>query len=93
MTALSTIMGSIPLIMASGAGAESRTTLGIVIFSGVLTATVLTLFVVPVLYNLMARATTSPGAIASQLGQLQQAVDLKPVKAVSCDTAASQAAP
>ena len=93
MTALSTIMGSIPLIMASGAGAESRTTLGIVIFSGVLTATVLTLFVVPVLYNLMARATTSPGAIASQLGQLQQAVDLKPVKAVSGDTAASQAAP
>ena len=93
MTALSTIMGSIPLIMASGAGAESRTTLGIVIFSGVLTATVLTLFVVPVLYNLLARATTSPGAIASQLGQLQQAVDLKPVKAVSGDTAASQAAP
>ncbi|MFT5929776.1 MAG: multidrug efflux pump, partial [Candidatus Azotimanducaceae bacterium] len=45
MTALSTIMGSLPLIFASGAGAESRATLGIVIFSGVLMATLLTLFV------------------------------------------------
>jgi multidrug efflux pump len=73
MTALSTIMGSLPLIMASGAGAESRTTLGIVIFSGVLTATILTLFVVPVFYNLLARATKSPGAVGAQLAKLEDA--------------------
>jgi multidrug efflux pump len=71
MTALSTIMGSLPLIMASGAGAESRITLGIVIFSGVLTATILTLFVVPVLYNLLAKTTTSPGAVGAQLAHLE----------------------
>ena len=78
MTALSTIMGSLPLIFASGAGSESRITLGIVIFSGVLTATVLTLFVVPVLYNLLGRATQSPGVIAGQLHALQTDAESKP---------------
>ena len=78
MTALSTVMGSLPLIFASGAGSESRITLGIVIFSGVLTATVLTLFVVPVLYNLLGRATQSPGVIAAQLQALQTDAESKP---------------
>ena len=72
MTALSTIMGSVPLILATGAGSESRITLGIVIFSGVMLATLLTLFVVPVFYNLLARRTGSPGAVASRLSQLEQ---------------------
>jgi multidrug efflux pump len=64
-------MGSLPLIMATGAGSESRVTLGVVIFAGVALATVLTLFVVPVFYNLMARGTGSPGAVASRLAGLQ----------------------
>ncbi|MDA1300782.1 MAG: efflux RND transporter permease subunit [Proteobacteria bacterium] len=72
MTALSTIMGSIPLILATGAGSESRITLGIVVFSGVSLATVLTLFVVPVFYNLLARGTGSPGAVAAQLTELEK---------------------
>jgi multidrug efflux pump len=71
MTALSTIMGSLPLIFASGAGAESRATLGIVIFSGVLMATVLTLFVIPALYSLFAKNTSSPEAIAIELDALE----------------------
>lgn len=71
MTALSTIMGSIPLILASGAGAESRATLGVVIFSGVLMATALTLFVIPALYSLFARNTGSPEAIAKELAALE----------------------
>ena len=71
MTALSTIMGSLPLILATGAGAESRATLGVVVFSGVLMATVLTLFVVPALYNLLARNTGSPEAIAEELAAME----------------------
>lgn len=71
MTALSTIMGSIPLILASGAGSESRITLGVVIFSGVSLATVLTLFVVPVFYNLLGRRTGSPGDVAARLSRMQ----------------------
>jgi multidrug efflux pump len=71
MTTLSTIMGSIPLMLASGAGAESRATLGIVIFFGVSIATFLTLFVVPVFYQLLARRTGSPGAITTELNRLR----------------------
>ena len=72
MTALSTIMGSLPLILATGAGSESRFTLGVVIFSGVTLATTLTLFIVPVFYNLLARGTGSPGLVAKNLTQLEQ---------------------
>lgn len=71
MTALSTIMGSLPLILATGAGSESRITLGVVIFSGVTLATILTLFIVPVFYNLLARGTGSPGAVARSLAKLE----------------------
>ncbi|MCZ6871887.1 MAG: efflux RND transporter permease subunit [Gammaproteobacteria bacterium] len=76
MTTLSTIMGSIPLILAQGAGAESRMTLGIVIFSGVSVASILTLYIVPVFYRLLARRTGSPGAVAQELDLLRsQAAD------------------
>ncbi|MEJ2132762.1 MAG: efflux RND transporter permease subunit [Gammaproteobacteria bacterium] len=71
MTTLSTMMGSIPLILAQGAGAESRMTLGIVIFSGVSLATVLTLYIVPVFYHLLARRTGSPEAVAQELDALR----------------------
>jgi multidrug efflux pump len=71
MTALSTIMGSIPLIMTAGAGSESRITLGVVIFSGVCMATLMTLFVVPVFYKLLARNSGSPAAVANALEAMQ----------------------
>ena len=60
MTAITTLAGSIPLILASGAGYESRSSIGIVIFSGVLVATLMTLFVAPGLYRLVAGKTGSP---------------------------------
>ena len=71
MTALSTLVGAIPLIMATGAGSESRILLGTVIFSGVLMTTITTLFVVPVVYNLLARKTGSPEAVSRALESLQ----------------------
>lgn len=79
MTAVSTIMGSIPLILATGAGSESRVTLGVVIFSGVLVATLLTLFVVPVFYQLLAKGTGSPGDVASKLVDLESSIALERV--------------
>ncbi|MEQ8409366.1 MAG: efflux RND transporter permease subunit [Gammaproteobacteria bacterium] len=72
MTAFSTLMGAIPLILATGAGSESRVLLGIVIFSGVLMTTITTLFVVPVVYNLLARNTGSPEAVAQKLERLRE---------------------
>jgi multidrug efflux pump len=71
MTAFSAVMGSVPLIIAHGPGALSRQALGVVIFSGVSFATLLTLFIVPAVYNLMARRTGSPNAVANKLQSMQ----------------------
>ncbi len=70
MTTVSTVTGSIPLILATGAGSESRIVLGIVVFSGVSLATLLTLFVVPSFYALLARRTGSPQSVARRLASL-----------------------
>jgi multidrug efflux pump len=70
MTAFSATMGSVPLILAHGPGAESRAALGVVIFSGVSLATLFTLFIVPSVYNLFARHTGSPQTIARKLATL-----------------------
>jgi multidrug efflux pump len=64
MTSIAAAFGSLPLILAGGPGAGSRSTIGVVIFSGAIFATLLTLFVVPVFYNLLARYTRSPEWIA-----------------------------
>lgn len=71
MTALSTMMGSLPLIWASGAGSESQNLLGVVIFSGVLMTTLMTLFIVPVVYDLLAKNTGSPETVSRLLNKLQ----------------------
>lgn len=67
MTALSTAIGAIPLVMATGAGAESRLSIGVVIFIGVFLSTFLTLYVIPVFYSWMAKNTTSPEATSQEL--------------------------
>lgn len=72
MTTMSTVMGSIPLMLARGPGSESLIILGIVVFSGVLFSAVLTLLIVPAFYNLMARGTRSPEEISRELEALQQ---------------------
>ena len=55
MTALSTMVGAIPLILSTGAGNESRTTIGVVIFFGLLFSIFLTLFLTPYFYNKVAK--------------------------------------
>jgi len=55
MTTGAMILGSLPLALASGAGAESRQAIGWVVVGGISLGTVLTLFVVPTAYNLIAR--------------------------------------
>ncbi len=54
MTMLSTVLSGIPLVLASGAGAEARIALGWVIVGGLGLATVFTLFLTPVAYSLLA---------------------------------------
>ncbi len=55
MTTGAMVLGAVPLAFASGAGAESRQQIGWVIVGGMLLGTVLTLFVVPTAYTLLAR--------------------------------------
>ncbi|MBZ0123958.1 MAG: efflux RND transporter permease subunit, partial [Roseovarius sp.] len=67
MTAVSTVLGALPLVLASGAGAESRIAIGSVIIAGLTLSTVLMLFVTPVLYDLMARYTKARGVVERAL--------------------------
>jgi multidrug efflux pump len=55
MTTAAMVLGAVPLALASGAGAESRSPIGWVIVGGLLLGTLLTLFVIPVAYTLLTR--------------------------------------
>ncbi len=55
MTSLAFILGVLPLVFASGAAAESRKTIGWTVFGGMIAATTLAIFVVPVLYALITK--------------------------------------
>ena len=75
MTSISAAMGSLPLILWEGAGSASRKTIGDVIFFGAIFSTLLTLFVVPVFYNLLARFTKSPEWTARQIEEFEKTED------------------
>jgi HAE1 family hydrophobic/amphiphilic exporter-1 len=55
MTAFAFILGVLPLVRASGAGAEGRKVMGMTVFSGMLVATILGVVLVPVLYVVVGR--------------------------------------
>ncbi|ABZ75767.1 acriflavin resistance protein [Shewanella halifaxensis HAW-EB4] len=67
MTAFTTLIGAIPLILSTGAGSESRIAVGTVVFFGMAFATFVTLLVIPAMYRLISGATKSPGFVESQL--------------------------
>ncbi|MDF2366786.1 efflux RND transporter permease subunit [Sneathiella sp.] len=73
MTTISTALGAVPLAIATGAGAESREAIGIVIIGGLIFSTVLSLFVVPVVYILLARFSRPSGYLAARLNELEAA--------------------
>jgi multidrug efflux pump len=71
MTSLATVIGAVPLMLADGAGAEARQTIGVVIVFGVTLATMLTLFVVPTFYDILARFTRSPESVARDIERFE----------------------
>ncbi|MEQ7156689.1 efflux RND transporter permease subunit [Brevundimonas aurifodinae] len=85
MTSIATAFGALPLMLWQGAGAGSRQTIGVVIFTGAMFATLLTLFVVPVIYGALARFTRSPEYTARKIeeweAQEQTANDQVPIAA------------
>ncbi|MGL6257682.1 efflux RND transporter permease subunit [Vibrio sp. WXL210] len=70
MTAMTTLLGSIPMLIATGAGSETRFAVGVVIFSGMLLTTVVTLYVIPSLYLLIGGHSRSPEARVSELNDV-----------------------
>lgn len=73
MTTGAMVLGVLPLAYATGAGAESRQQIGWVLVGGLSLGTLLTLFVVPVAYTLIARKTKLQGAQES--GELPLVID------------------
>jgi HAE1 family hydrophobic/amphiphilic exporter-1 len=61
MTAVSFILGVIPLVIASGAGAESRKSLGSAVFGGMLIGTAVGVFLIPTLYLFIQRLSERSG--------------------------------
>jgi multidrug efflux pump len=70
MTSLCTAFGALPLLLATGAGAEQRRPIGIVVFFGMLVAVCLTLFAVPTVYAILARKTKSPQHVSRLVDRL-----------------------
>jgi len=67
MTSIATVAGAVPLMLAGGAGAAARRSIGVVVVWGVSIATLVTIFLIPLLYLLIARRTESPQAVSRRL--------------------------
>ncbi|MEL7041664.1 MAG: efflux RND transporter permease subunit [Pseudomonadota bacterium] len=73
MTGLTTAAGTLPLILSSGAGSETRAAIGVVILFGVIAAVLVTVLLVPAGYALIARGSGSPGDVARRLDEESRA--------------------
>lgn len=71
MTAFTTLMSALPLVLASGPGAESRMVIGTVIFAGVAFSAFMTIFLVPALYMGLAKNTRSPRELERDLKRME----------------------
>ena len=73
MTAFSTLLGMVPLVIASGAGAAGRQALGTAVFGGLVAATVLVVFFAPTLYVVMQRMSEwrAPSPSVAQTSKLE----------------------
>ena len=72
MTSMCTIGGSIPLIVGAGAGAEARRSIGVVVLFGVLVSVVLTLYIVPCFYAMLAGRTRPINAVSRAVQALRK---------------------
>ncbi len=71
MTSIATMAGAVPLVVAGGPGSASRSAIGVVVIFGVAFSTLLSLYVVPSFYALLAPHTASPEALSHELDRLE----------------------
>jgi multidrug efflux pump len=90
MTSIAAAFGALPLILANGPGAGSRKTIGVVIFTGAMFSSLLTLFVVPVFYNLLARFTKSPEWTARMIEAFEAQEIRRPAELIDPGRAAAE---
>lgn len=76
MTLVSTILGGLPLILSTGAGAEARNAIGWVVFGGLGIAVVFTLYLTPVLYLALARFTKPRADESDRLEREMKAAEM-----------------
>jgi len=69
MTMISTVLGGLPLVLSSGAGAEARSSIGWVVFGGLGIAALFTLYLTPCLYLLLARFSSARAEEARRLAE------------------------
>ena len=71
MTSIATVAGAVPLVLSGGPGSASRSAIGVVVIFGVAFSTILSLYVVPSFYALLAPYTGSPEALSKEIERLE----------------------
>ncbi|NUN08371.1 MAG: efflux RND transporter permease subunit [Ignavibacteriaceae bacterium] len=72
MTSISTILGTLPIALALGAGSESRVSMGIAVVGGMIFSTTLTLFVIPAMYTYLSEKTKSVSNVAVENSKTEE---------------------
>jgi multidrug efflux pump len=72
MTSIATVSGAVPLVVSGGPGSASRSAIGVVVIFGVTFSTLLSLYVVPSFYALLAPYSGSPEALSREIDRLEK---------------------
>jgi multidrug efflux pump len=83
MTSFAFILGVVPLVLAKGAGAEMRHTLGVAVFSGMLGVTVFGIFFTPVFYSVIRWMTSRKQQVVEPARKAKRASSSQPIDGIN----------